>query len=102
VVERQLPKLNVVGSIPIARSRLSRKVAACAVIGVPDAEWGERVHAVVVLKPAPRPRRMISGAHCKGLIGGYKCLRSVDFVPAMPMCASRTGRPAAAGGVTGR
>ena len=26
-------------------------VAACAVIGVPDDEWGERVHAVVVLKP---------------------------------------------------
>ena len=24
-------------------------------------------------------------AHCKGLIGGYKCPRSVDFVPAMPM-----------------
>jgi AMP-binding enzyme len=26
-------------------------VAACAVIGVPDPTWGERVHAVVVLQP---------------------------------------------------
>jgi acyl-CoA synthetase (AMP-forming)/AMP-acid ligase II len=26
-------------------------VANCAVIGVPDEQWGERVHAVVVLKP---------------------------------------------------
>src|SRR5204863_5710729 len=26
-------------------------VAMCAVIGVPDEQWGERVHAVVALKP---------------------------------------------------
>lgn len=26
-------------------------VASCAVIGVPDAQWGERVHAVIVLRP---------------------------------------------------
>ena len=33
-------------------------VASCAVIGVPDPDWGERVHAVVVLQPgADRPRR---------------------------------------------
>lgn len=29
-------------------------VAACAVIGVEDAQWGERVHAVVVLQPGGR------------------------------------------------
>ena len=26
-------------------------VAMCAVIGVPDEQWGERVHAVIALKP---------------------------------------------------
>ena len=26
-------------------------VAACAIIGIPDPEWGERVHAVCVLVP---------------------------------------------------
>jgi acyl-CoA synthetase (AMP-forming)/AMP-acid ligase II len=60
-------------------------VAACAVIGVPDAEWGERVHAVVVLKAGATATADDIRAHCKGLIGGYKCPRSVDFVPAMPM-----------------
>ena len=60
-------------------------VAACAVIGVPDAEWGERVHAVVVLKAGATATADDIRAHCKELIGGYKCPRSVDFVPAMPM-----------------
>jgi long-chain acyl-CoA synthetase len=60
-------------------------VAACAVIGVPDAEWGERVHAVVVLKAGATATADDIRAHCKGLIGSYKCPRSVDFVPAMPM-----------------
>ena len=56
-------------------------VAACAVIGVPDESWGERVHAVVVLPPgaAARPRRS-SATHCKEQIAGYKAPRSVEFV----------------------
>ena len=37
-------------------------VAACAVIGMPDARWGERVHAVVVPQPGQRRyRRGIAG-----------------------------------------
>jgi acyl-CoA synthetase (AMP-forming)/AMP-acid ligase II len=53
-------------------------VAMCAVIGVPDEQWGERVHAVVVVKPG----QSVSGpdliAHCRQLIAGYKCPRTVD------------------------
>jgi len=60
-------------------------VAACAVIGVPDADWGERVHAVVVLKAGAEATMDDIRDHCKTLIGGYKCPRSVDFVPALPM-----------------
>ena len=60
-------------------------VAACAVIGVPDADWGERVHAVVVLKAGQQAAADGIREHCKTLIGGYKCPRSVDFVPALPM-----------------
>ena len=60
-------------------------VAACAVIGVPDSDWGERVHAVVVLKAGAEATMDDIRNHCKTLIGGYKCPRSVDFVPALPM-----------------
>ena len=53
-------------------------VLQCAVIGIPDQRWGESVHAVVVRRPAT----VLTGddivAHCRGLIAGYKCPRSVD------------------------
>lgn len=54
-------------------------VLECAVIGVPDEQWGERVHAIVRPKPgaSPTPEGLI--AHCKALIANYKCPRSVSF-----------------------
>jgi acyl-CoA synthetase (AMP-forming)/AMP-acid ligase II len=61
-------------------------VAACAVIGIPSEEWGETVHAVVVLKPGQGVQsddELI--AHCKTLIAGYKCPRSVAVVEALPL-----------------
>jgi acyl-CoA synthetase (AMP-forming)/AMP-acid ligase II len=60
-------------------------VAACAVIGVPDTDWGERVHAVVVLLDGHHVTKAEIRQHCKSLIAGYKSPRSVEFVDAMPM-----------------
>ncbi len=60
-------------------------VAACAVIGIPSAEWGESVHAVVVLKPGASVTIEELIAHCKTLISGYKCPRSVEFRAALPL-----------------
>ncbi len=61
------------------------QVAQCAVIGVPDETWGERVHAVLVLKVGATLEHNELMAHCKTLIGGYKCPRSMEFRKEMPI-----------------
>lgn len=60
-------------------------IAQCAVIAVPSAEWGESVHAVVVLKPDATLSQEQVIAHCKALIAGYKCPRSISFAHSLPI-----------------
>lgn len=64
------------------------QVSMCAVIGVPDEQWGERVHAVVVLREDAQLSAQALIAHCKTRIAGYKCPRSVEFVDAIPLSAA--------------
>jgi acyl-CoA synthetase (AMP-forming)/AMP-acid ligase II len=57
------------------------------VIGVPDAEYGEAVKAVVQLKPGVAGDDATAAAliaYCRGRLAGYKCPRSVDFVDELP------------------
>ena len=60
-------------------------VAQVAVIGVPDADWGERVHAVVTLVPGADLTIEELRAHCRSQIAGYKCPRSFDVVSEFPI-----------------
>lgn len=54
-------------------------VEQCAVIGIPHDEWGEQVHAIVVLKPDHGCTEEELIVHCREWIAGYKCPRSVTF-----------------------
>jgi acyl-CoA synthetase (AMP-forming)/AMP-acid ligase II len=60
-------------------------VAKCAVIGVPDEQWGERVHAVVVCTQGTQASEQEIRAHTKTLIAGYKAPRTVEFVETLPV-----------------
>ncbi len=54
-------------------------VLECAVIGIPDEKWGEKVHAIVRFKAGEAAGSDDLTAHCRSLLGGYKIPRSFDF-----------------------
>ncbi|MCX7560628.1 long-chain-fatty-acid--CoA ligase [Sulfitobacter sp. F26204] len=63
-------------------------VSLCAVIGVPDAEWGERVHAAILPNEGVLLSPEVLDAHCRSQIAGYKVPRSYEFVSEMPLSAA--------------
>ena len=59
-------------------------VAEAAVVGVPDARWGETVHAAVVLRPGAAATADDLVAFCRDRLGGVARPRSVEFLSALP------------------
>jgi long-chain acyl-CoA synthetase len=60
-------------------------VRQCAVIGLPDDRWGERVHAVVVPAPGMEASFDDLDAHVRSRIAGYKVPRSYEFADELPL-----------------
>ena len=63
------------------------EVADVAVFGVPNADFGEEVKAVVqVLEGHPATPKLATDLidYCRARIADYKCPRSVDFVKELP------------------
>jgi len=62
-------------------------VVMSAVVGIPNPEWGETVHAEVVLRPGASVEATELIAHAKEKLGGYKAPKSIVFVDQLPTSA---------------
>ncbi|MNJ78767.1 Long-chain-fatty-acid--CoA ligase FadD13 [compost metagenome] len=56
-----------------------------AVVGVPHEEWGEALHAEVVLKAGEEVSADALIEHVKGRLGRFKAPKSILFVDALPV-----------------
>ncbi len=59
-------------------------IAESAVVGIADAEWGERVRAVVVVKPGAETTADELSEYCRKLLAKPKVPREFVFVEALP------------------
>jgi acyl-CoA synthetase (AMP-forming)/AMP-acid ligase II len=78
---------EVVGSHPC--------VFDCAVIGLPDEKWGERVTAIVIRKPGLTEKDISEQdiiETCKNKIAGYKRPKEIIFIEQEDMPRTSTGK----------
>jgi fatty-acyl-CoA synthase len=60
-------------------------VLMSAVVGIPHPDWGEAVHAEVILRDGATVTEEELIAHAKQLLGSYKAPKTVSFVAELPL-----------------
>jgi acyl-CoA synthetase (AMP-forming)/AMP-acid ligase II len=90
----RLKDMIVSGGENIYSAEVERALAAhpsvqtVAVVGAPDAKWGERVVAFVVAYPDKPIEIADLVSHCRELIAGYKVPKEIHFKDSLPQTAS--------------
>jgi fatty-acyl-CoA synthase len=75
---------NALGSHPAVKD--------VAIVGVPDAKWGERVQGFVVLHAGASAAEDELIAWCRERLAGYKRPRAIEIIPEAEMPRNATGK----------
>lgn len=70
--------------VEIAIMKANPELAQVAVVGIPDARWGEAVNAFVVFKPGHSAEADHLIARTRELLAGYKLPKAIHFMEDLP------------------
>ena len=59
-------------------------ILECAVIAIPDEQWGEVPKAIITLKAGRQPSEAEILDHCRKHLAGFKIPKSIEFADALP------------------
>jgi o-succinylbenzoate---CoA ligase len=71
-----------------AALRQHPQVVEACVVGMPDAEWGQRVVAMVQITPNATVSAQALITFCRDHLAGYKLPRQIELVAELPLTAS--------------